>query len=74
MANRELMCLECGHTFEVYTASDDDDEELEAECPVCGSVDTTRTYDEDTEVDEEHLKEDKDSGDSDDLKINLDDE
>ena len=53
MANRELMCLECGHTFEVYTASDDDEEELEAECPVCGSVDTTRTYDEDTEVDEE---------------------
>ena len=75
MANRELMCLECGHTFEVYT--DSDDEELEVECPVCGSVDTTRTYDEDTEVDEEHLKESEDSDDSDDsddLKINLDDE
>jgi len=72
MANRELMCLECGHTFEVY--SDDDDGELEAECPVCCSVDTTRTYDEDTEVDEEHLKENPDSDDSDDLKINLDDE
>jgi putative FmdB family regulatory protein len=72
MAHRELMCLECGHTFVVYTSSDD--EELEAECPHCGSVDTTRTYDEDAEVDEEHLKEDEDSDDSDDLKINLDDE
>jgi len=73
MAHRELMCLECGHTFEVTTASDED-EELEVECPHCGSVDTTRTYDEDAEVDEEHLKEDEDSDDSDDLKIDLDDE
>jgi len=62
MANRELMCLECGHTFEVYSDSDDD-EELEAECPMCGSVDTTRTYDEDADVDEEHLREDDDSED-----------
>ncbi len=73
MANRALICLECGHAFEVYTASDDD-EELEAECPVCGSVDTTRAYDEEADVDEEHLKEDQDSDDTDDLKINLDDE
>lgn len=72
MARHQLMCLECGHTFEVHNASDD--EELEAECPHCGSVDTTRTYDEDAEVAEEHLKEDEDSDDSDDLKIDLDDE
>jgi len=37
-------------------------------------VDTTRTYDDDADVDEEDLKEDKDSDDPDDLKINLDDE
>jgi DNA-directed RNA polymerase subunit RPC12/RpoP len=71
MANRELMCLECGHTFEVCTDSEDD-EELEAECPICGSVDTTRTYDEDADVDEEHLKEDDESDDA--GGINLDDE
>jgi len=74
MANRELMCLECGHTFEVYSSSDDEDEELEAECPVCGSVNTTRTYDEDADVDEADLKEDDDSVNPDDLNINLDDE
>jgi len=68
------MCLECGHTFEVYTASDDEDEELEAECPVCGSVNTTRTYDEDADVDEADLREDEDSVNPDDLNINLDDE
>jgi len=74
MANRELMCLECGHTFEVYSSSDDEDEELEAECPVCGSVNTTRTYDEDADVDEADLREDEDSVNPDDLNINLDDE
>ena len=44
MPSCEYICLECGHSFEVFTTSDEDDEGNEVECPLCGSTQTTRTY------------------------------
>ena len=75
MPNCEFMCLSCGHTFEIYASAREIEEGFEVECPVCGSADTTRTYDEDTEVDEEELEREEDAGeDEDDVNLNLDDE
>ncbi len=53
MPSCEFMCLECGHNFEVFTTSDDPDEGNEVECPVCGSTQTTRTYQDGFEPEEE---------------------
>jgi putative FmdB family regulatory protein len=73
MPQKEFMCLECGHTFTVYSGPDEEEEDLEAECPACGGTDTTRTYDEDTDVSEDDLKEQEEE--KDDLgDINLDEE
>ncbi|MBM3323350.1 hypothetical protein FJY69_07730 [candidate division WOR-3 bacterium] len=68
MASCEYTCVECGHTFEVFGVESELDERMEVECPLCGSEECTRTYEE-RETEGDDWKEDQDSPD-----INLDDE
>jgi len=62
MPSCEFMCLECGHTFEVFTTSEDIEDGDEVECPLCGSTQTTRTYGDGTESEGDDLDEEDDSG------------
>jgi len=68
------MCLECGHTFEVYTDPDDEDVEFEAVCPICGSGETNQVDDEVTELDEEDLGQEESPDEPADPCLGLDDE
>ena len=76
MATYQFMCLECGHAFEVFLSKREIDSEKEVECPACGSTDTSRTFDEDEEIEEsaEEAAPAEEEGDEDDFTINLDDE
>lgn len=78
MANYQFMCLECGHAFEVFLSKRDIDSEKEVECPACGSTDTSRTFDEDDDLEEGTeegaVSTEEESNDEDDFTINLDDE
>jgi hypothetical protein len=64
--------MECGHTFEVFGVESELDGTAEVECPLCGSEDCTRTYDDGAEMHGEEW--DKADGGDDDTSINLDDE
>jgi putative FmdB family regulatory protein len=76
MPRIEFMCLSCGHTFELTLSVAEAEELTDAECPACGSTDTSRTYDEDTDVEDEEIEGENDSDDKDEPlgDINLDDE
>ena len=77
MATYQFLCLECGHAFEVFLSKREIDSEKEVECPACGSTDTSRTFDEDEELEEsteEGAAPAEEEGDEDDFTINLDDE
>ncbi|MFO7650092.1 MAG: zinc ribbon domain-containing protein [bacterium] len=77
MATYQFMCLECGHAFEVFLSKREIDSEKLVECPACGSNDTSRTFDEDEELEESVEEGDapaEEEGDEDDFTINLDDE
>ncbi len=77
MATYQFMCLECGHAFEVFLTKRDIDDEKPVECPACGSTDTSRTFDEDAELDEaldEEVMEEEDEAEDDGFDISLDDE
>jgi hypothetical protein len=58
--------MECGHTFEVFGVESELDERMEVECPLCGSEDCTRTFDDNGEMEDDDWKENPD--------ITLDDE
>ena len=74
MPKFEFMCLSCGHTFELVLTAREAEDIVDAECPACGSTDTSRTYDEDADVDEEELEDDKDDDEENLGDINLDEE
>jgi putative FmdB family regulatory protein len=79
MPRIEFMCLSCGHTFRLSLSPEEAEELADAECPACGSTDTSRTYDEDTDVEDEELEGDAGSEESEDEDetlgdLNLDDE
>lgn len=75
MPQIEFMCVSCGHTFKVSVSNEELEDLDEVECPSCGSTDTNRTYDEDTDLGEDELIDDVDTDDDEELgDFQLDDE
>ena len=71
---REYMCLECGNSFEIYTTTEYLEEANAVECPMCGSTDIQRVFEDGEEPESGDWEDEDENPDEDeDTSVNLDD-